>query len=86
MAAQARGDEHAHDPVLAREHDAVFAEQRRSARAEVCIARVELFLIGRREGLTHAQAGHRELDHAVAEAAKAVSDKTGLPLFYGTPD
>jgi len=25
-------------------------------------------------------------DHAVAEAAKAVSDKTGLPLFYGTPD
>jgi len=73
MAVQAGQCEQAEDSVLAGEHDPVVAEQRRRARAEVQVARVEVFLIGRRERLAQAQPGERQLKDAVAEVNKEVT-------------
>ena len=52
VAVEPRERQHAHDPVLAGEHDAVLAEQRGGAGAEVGVAVVELFLVDRCVGLS----------------------------------
>ncbi len=64
--------EHAEDPVLARYRHAVAAEQRRRARPEVGVRRVQVCLVGRGERLAQPQSRHRQLEHAVAEVGAAV--------------